>query len=138
MKVNRTGSPLSSGAESVDSVEAQELQKAVKSEKFAAALSQLEAQATAGAGQGASASASSSATRAMLEEIATGADLATNEGAAMAVRESARFMIRSRLSKKFGESEQAENIVENLSEYVASDPLLKLKLLTILQRLKAA
>lgn len=136
MKVNRTGSPLSSGAEPVDSVEAQELQKAVKSEKFAAALSQLEAQATTGAGGGAS--ATSSATRSMLEEIATGADLATNEGAAMAVRESAKFMIRSRLSKKFGESEQADNLIENLSEYVASDPLLKMKLLTILQRLKAA
>ena len=137
MKVNRTGSPLSSGAEPVDAAEAQELQKAVKSEKFAAALSQLEAQATAGAG-GSASSAASSATRAMLEEIATGADLATSEGAAMAVRESAKFMIRSRLSKKFSESEQADNLIENLSEYVASDPLLKMKLLTILQRLKAA
>ncbi|HWS52569.1 MAG TPA: hypothetical protein VN228_00470, partial [Pyrinomonadaceae bacterium] len=71
-----------------------------------------------------------------LEQIAQGADLQTSEGAATAVRESARLMIRSRLHEKFRQSEQGASLVEKMSEFVASDPLLNSKLLGILQRLK--
>ncbi len=130
MKVNRPGSPLSSGAEPLEPLDPKELQSAVRSERFAAALSNLEAQAGA---EGAS-----NPTRAALEEIARGSDLQTGEGAAEAVRESARFMIRSRLHERFRQSEQGEGLVEKLSEFVATDPLLNAKLLGILQRLKAA
>jgi hypothetical protein len=132
MKVNRPGSPLSSGAEQVESLDPQELQKAVKGERFAAALSQLEAQAAAG-GEGAQSPA-----RSALARIAQQSNLSTGEGAAEAVRESARFMIRSRLHEKFRQSEQGAGLVEKLSDMVASDPLLHTKLLNILQRLKAA
>lgn len=132
MKVNRPGSPLSSGAEPLDPLDPQELRSAVKSERFAAALSQLDAQAARG-GQGAQ-----NPTRAALEKIAQQANLSSGEGAATAVRESARFMLRSRLHEKFRQSEQGESLVEKLSEYVTSDPLLNAKLLGILQRLKAA
>lgn len=132
MKVNRPGSPLSSGAEPVDSLDPQELQKAVKSERFAAALSQLEAQAAEG-GAGAS-----SPMRSALARIARNSNLTTGEGAADAVRESARFMIRSRLHEKFRQSEQGTGLIEKLSDLVASDPLLQTKLLNILQRLKTA
>jgi hypothetical protein len=45
-------------------------------------------------------------------------------------------MIRSRLSKQFRETEEGERVIEGLSEYVASDPLLKSKLLTILHKVK--
>jgi gamma-glutamyl:cysteine ligase YbdK (ATP-grasp superfamily) len=135
MKVNRPGSPLSSGAEPLEPLDPQELRETVKGERFAAALSQLEAQATGAGGQTAG---TSSAARNALAQIAAEADLATNEGALTAVRSSARYMIRSRLNKKFSESEQADTLVEDLSEYVASDPLLKSKLLMILQRIKAA
>jgi len=55
-----------------------------------------------------------------------------------AVRESARYMIRSRLSKQYRETEEGERIIEGLSEYVAADPLLKSKLLSILQKVKPA
>ncbi len=130
MKVNRPGSPLSSGAEPLEPLDPKELQSAVRSERFAAALSNLEAQAGA---EGAS-----NPPRAALEEIARGSDLQTGEGAAEAVRESARFMIRSRLHERFRQSEQGEGLVEKLSEFVATDPLLNAKLLGILQRLKAA
>ena len=133
MKVNRPGSPLSSGAEPLDPLDPKELQSAVRSERFAAALSQLEAQAASGGASG-----TSSPARAALEQIAQGSDLQTGEGAATAVRESARFMIRSRLHEKFRQSEQGEGLVEKLSEFVASDPHLNTKLLNILQRLKAA
>ena len=132
MKVNRPGSPLSSGAEPLDPLDPKELQEAVKGERFAAALSQLDAQTTGGAGGAAN------PTRAALEEIAQGADLQTSGGAATAVRESARCMIRSRLHEKFRQSEQGATLVEKLSEFVASDPLLNAKLLGILQRLKSA
>ena len=132
MKVNRPGSPLSSGAEPLEPLDPQELKNAVKSERFAAALSQLESQPAEGAQP-----AGMSQARAALEQIAQGANLSSSEGAADAVRESARYMIRSRLHEKFRHTEQGSRLVENLSEYVATDPLLNTKLLSLLQRLKA-
>ena len=136
MKVNRPGSPLSSGAEPVEPLDPQELQNAVKGERFAAALTQLEAQAATSAAGGPSGAANPA--RTALEQIASNANLSSNEGVATAVRESARYLIRSRLHEKFRNTEQASTLVEKLSEYVATDPLLNSKLLFILQKLKAA
>jgi hypothetical protein len=133
MKVKGPGSPLSSGAEPLEPLDPKELQKALKGERFSAALSQLEAQASAGHTEGAG-----NPTRAALEKIARDANLSTGEGATSAVRESARFMIRTRLHEKFLQSDEGDNLVEGLSEFVTSDPLLKAKLLGILQRLKTA
>ncbi|HEX8294071.1 MAG TPA: hypothetical protein VF570_20120 [Pyrinomonadaceae bacterium] len=132
MKVNRPGSPLSSGAEPVEQLDPQELQAQLKSERFNAALAQLEAQAAGGKGS------ALSPTRAALAQIADAANLSSSEGAAAAVRESARFMVRSRLNEKFRDSEQGSTLVERLSEFVASDPLLHSKLLGILQKVKTA
>ena len=132
MKVNRPGSPLSSGAEPLDPLDAHEMQKALKSERFGAALSQLDAQASGATGGG------SGPTRAALAQIADSSNLSSSEGAAAAVRESARFMVRSRLSEKFRDTEQGSTLVERLSEFVASDPLLHSKLLGILQKVKTA
>ena len=131
MKVNRPASPLSGGAEPLEPLDPKELQNAVKSERFAAALSQLEAQAAGGGREAAN------PTRAALEQIAQGANLSNNEGAATAVRESARYMVRSRLHERFRKSDQGRRLVDNLSEFVTSDPLLNAKLLSILQRIKA-
>jgi hypothetical protein len=130
MKVNRPGSPLSSGAEPIEQLDAQELQKALKGERFNAALAQLEAQAAGGTAE------TSTPTRAALAQIADSANLSSSEGAATAVRESARFMVRSRLNEKFRDTEQGSTLVERLSEFVASDPLLHSKLLGILQKVK--
>lgn len=130
MKINRPGSPLSSGAEPLDPLDPKELQESVRGERFAAALSNLEAQSAGGAG------GAENPVRAALEEIANTANLSSGEGAATAVRESARHMIRSRLSERFKESEQAEQLIEKLTEFVAADPLLNSKLLGILQKLK--
>jgi hypothetical protein len=47
-------------------------------------------------------------------------------------------MIRSRLGRQYRESEEGERVIEGLSEYVAADPLLKSKLLSILQKVKPA
>ena len=130
MKVNRPGSPLSSGAEPVETPEARELQNALKTERFNAALAQLEAQA-AGATEG-----TQSPVRAALAQIADASNLSSSEGAAAAVRESARFMVRSRLNEKFRDTEQGSTLVERLSEFAASDPLLRSKLLDILHKVK--
>jgi hypothetical protein len=132
MKVNRPGSPLSSGAEPIEQLDSQELQSQLKSERFNAALAQLEAQAAGGTGS------ASTPTRAALAQIADASNLSSSEGAAAAVRESARFMVRSRLNEKFRNSEQGSTLVERLSEFVASDPLLHSKLLGILQKVKTA
>jgi hypothetical protein len=131
MKVKGPTSPLSGGAEALESLNpAEARQRSAIGEKFAAALSQLEAQ---GAGEQSAAGASRSA----LAEIAGGADLGSPEGAASAVRESARYMIRSRLHEDFRDTEQGARMVTELSDYVASDPQIKAKLLSILQRIKA-
>jgi len=131
MKVNRPGSPLSSGAEPVEGPDPQELQSQLKAERFNAALAQLEAQAAGGTG-------GASPTRAALAQIADSANLSSSEGAAAAVRASARFMVRSRLNEKFRDSEQGSTLVERVSEFVASDPLLHSRMLGILQRVKTA
>jgi hypothetical protein len=134
MKIKGPGSPLSGGAEPLESLDPRDLRKAVESERFANALSQLEGQAaTSSTGQTGGAT---NATRAALAEIAGASNLASSEGAATAVRESARHMIRTRLSEKYRDTEQGQKLINDLGEYVASDPLLKLKLLNILRKIQ--
>ena len=128
MKI-KGGSPLSGGAEQLESLDPRDLRK-VEGDRFAAALSQLEGQ---GAGQTGEAM---SATRAALSEIANSSNLASSEGAASAVRESARYMIKSRLGEKYRETEQGQRLVKDLGAYVASEPLLKSKLLSILKQMQ--
>lgn len=136
MKIKGPTSPLSGGAEPLEPLDPHEIQrKSAGAERFASTLSQLEGQAGAsGAGQS---SEAAQATRAALAQIAGSANLASGEGAATAVRESARHIIRSRLSDKYRDTEQGERLTTDLSEFVASDPLLKNKLLSILRRIQS-
>jgi hypothetical protein len=135
MKINRPGDPISGSTEPLDP---RDLQNLVKGERFEAVLSELEGATgatdtpqTAGGNQ-------ASDTRAALAQIANGADL-TNAGQSLAaVQESARYMIRSRLGKQYRETREAKRLIDGLSDYVSSDPLLKSKLLSILQKLKTA
>lgn len=141
MKVNRPGSPLGGGTEPLEPLDPRDLQRAVKGERFAAVLNDLEAQAGAGGagdvgGSGAATNAGS-ATRSALEEIAKSTNLISPEEVAGAVRRSAALMVRSRLKNEFLESDEGSRLVEEMSEYVASDPLLRGKLLAILQKIKA-
>lgn len=135
MKINRPGDPLTG---STDPLEPRDLQNVVKGERFEAVLSELESQAGTTAGNTVDNSQAMSATRAALTSIAKEADLANANQALAAVRESARFMIGSRLSEQYRMTEEGERLIEGLSEYVASDPLLKSKILSILQKVKAA
>jgi hypothetical protein len=131
MKIKGATSPLSSGAEPLEPLNPRELQKSAIGDKFAAALAQLEAPANAQEQPN-----GVSATRTALARIAHDADLGSNEGAAAAVRQSAQHMIRSRLHEKFRDTEQGAHMIAELSEYVAGDPLIKSKLLSILERIK--
>jgi hypothetical protein len=135
MKVNRTGNPLTDAAEPLDP---RDLQNLVKGERFEAVLSELEGQASPGLANTVDNAAAMSSTRAALAQIANGADLANAGQSLSAVRESARYMISSRLSKQYRKTEEGERIIEGLSEYVSSDPLLKSKILAILQKVKSA
>ncbi len=124
MKINKSKSPFVSGADAPDE---KDIAKAVKGEKFASALSALES-ATADAG-------ASSATRAGLNEIAVQYDLSNEENRQAALEESAEFLVKSRLSDEYKKSEK---VIKDLSKYVAEDPFLKSKLLSVLQKLQDA
>ncbi|MGI8788218.1 MAG: hypothetical protein ACR2HG_10705 [Pyrinomonadaceae bacterium] len=121
MKVNKPKSPFVSGTDTPDE---KDIAKAVKGEKFAETLSALES-ATAG-------TAASNAARASLAEIAAQYDLSNEENRQSALRESAEFLVKSRLGKEYKKSEK---IIKDLSRYVADDPFLKARLLSVLQKL---
>ncbi|HEX8284512.1 MAG TPA: hypothetical protein VF588_14195 [Pyrinomonadaceae bacterium] len=119
----------------MDPLDPRDLQKAVRGKDFAQALTRLEQQATAADVE--QTGGTRNATRSALEQIAGEADLSSDEDATRAVRESARFLIHSRIGPEHGESEQGASLVEGLAEYASNDPFLKTKLLNILKRLKA-
>lgn len=122
MKINKSKSPFVSGADAPDE---KDIAKAVKGEKFASALSALDSTAAA--------DGAASATRSALGEIAVQYDLSNEENRQAAVEESAEFLIKSRLGDEFNKSEK---VVSDLRKYVAEDPFLKSKLLSVLQKLR--
>lgn len=134
MSVKKTGSPLSSGSEALEPLGAKdELRRGGKVEKnFEAALAEVAGQIEQ---TGASGEASGPA-RGALSRIASGSDLNTPEGAMQAVRESARFLVNSRLNEELRDSSQGKKMTDDLSEYIARDPFMHRKILNILHRLK--
>jgi len=134
MSVKKTSSPLSSGAEPLEPLSAKdELRRGAKVEKnFEAALAEVAGQIEQAGGSG----QASSPARGALSEIASGSDLNTPEGAMQAVRESARFLVNSRLNEELRDSSQGKKMTDDLSEYIAKDPFMHRKILSILHRLK--
>ncbi len=126
MKINKSKSPFVSGADAPDE---KEIAKAVKGDKFSETLDAL-------AAGNASADAETNATRATLAQIAVKSNLDNEGEAKSALRESAEILVKSRLSKKFRDSEQSEKAVSELSDFVADDPLLKSKMLSVLKKLR--
>lgn len=121
MKINKSKSPFVGGADAPDE---KDIAKAVKGEKFASALSSLEAAADAGA---------PNATRSALNDIAVQYDLSNEENRQAAIEESAEFLVKSRLGD---EHKKSEKVIKDLSKFVADDPFLKSKLLSVLQKLR--
>ena len=134
MKIKRPESPFQASTEPIDQ-QGPEISKLARGD-FAEALSQLES-AVDDSQAGAAVSGSQVKIRSALLEIANSANLMDSEQAAYAVRQSARYMVGSRLSEKYRGSAQGQNLIESVSGYVADDPLLKSKLLTILKRVKS-
>jgi len=134
MAIKKTGSPLSSGAESLDPLGGKdELQRGGKVDKnFEAALAEVSGQIE----QAGASEKSDSPTRSAFKQIASNANLDSPEGAMSAVRESARFLVSSRLKDGMRDSEQGKKISEDLSNYISKDPFMHRKILGILQRLK--
>jgi hypothetical protein len=134
MAIKKTGSPLSSGAESLDPLGGKEpLRGGGKVDKsFETALAEVAGQIDQAAG----AEKSESPVRSAFQEIASSANLDSPEGAMSAVKESARFLVESRLKDDMRDSEQGKKISDDLSNYISRDPFMHRKILGILQRLK--
>jgi hypothetical protein len=137
MKVKRPDSPFQASTEPLDQQQPSDPLKVAKGD-FADTLSQLETAVVASnpAQRSMPGSEPQSQMKAALLEIARRANLTNADEAASAVRESAEVMIRSRLTETSRDSAQGEKLVATLGEYVATDPLLKPKLLSILKRMK--
>lgn len=130
MKIKGASSPFSGSADASEPLDPREqLRGVVKAERFAAALSNLEAQAAAATG-------TPSAAHATLRNIARNADLSSPDEAIKAVRESAQFIVESRLDERSRETDEGKQAVAEISEFVAADPSLRSKLLSILNRVK--
>lgn len=133
MSVKKTGSPLSSGAESIDPLGGKdELQSGKIEKNFETALAELAGQV----GQTGSSEKPENPTRLAFQEIAAGSNLDSPEGAMSAVRESAEILVNSSLGEDLRNSAQGKKITEDLSNYISRDPLMHRKILDILQRLK--
>ena len=137
MKIKGPESPFQASTEPLDQQQQAEQLKVARGD-FADALSQLETAVEASKPDGRTVPSSEtfSETKAALREIAINANLSNAEEAATAVRASAEFMIRSRLADKTRDSAQGQKLIASLGEYVATDPLLRPKLLSILKRIK--
>lgn len=133
MSVKRPGSALSSGAESLEPIDSKDLRKSVTGGQFA---SQLDALETAAASGGDGAEGTESASMQSLRQIASNTDLSSDGQVQAAIRESACLLINSRINEKFRKQEKVAGMVEELSDFVADDPFLGMKLKKILERLK--
>ena len=122
MKVNKPISPFAGGA---DAPTDKDIARAINGDKFAETLAALENAA------GAPDSAPDAA-RAALTEIARQYDLFDEKGQQQAIAESADFLVKSRLNEK---QKKIEKGVQDLTKYVAEDPFLKNKLLSVLKKL---
>lgn len=134
MSVKKTSSPLSSGAEPLEPLSRKDdARRSGQVEKnFEAALAEVAGQID----QTGESGGANSPARSALSQIASGSDLNTPEGAMQAVRESARFLVTSRLNDELRDSAQGKKMTDDLSEYIAKDPFMHRKILSILHRLK--
>lgn len=134
MAIKKTGSPLSSGAESIEPLGGKEdVRGAGKTERtFESALADVAGEIER-AGSGAEAE---SPTRSAFKEIAANSNLDSAEGAMSAVQDSARFLVGSRLREDMRDSEEGKKVTDDLSSYISKDPFMHKKILGILQRLK--
>lgn len=133
MSIKKTSLPPSNGADSINRLSSKEEIKDGKIEKtFEAALAEV-----AGQIEGASVSSNiNSQTHIALRQIASSLNLNSSDEAMSAVRQSAHFIVNSRLEEKLRETDQGKKITDDLTEFISNDPLIYRKILGILKSLK--
>lgn len=135
MSVKKTDSTSrSGGAERLDSLEGKK--EVHGGEKVAKTFESALVEAASQIEQAENIANTDGVTKTAFTEIAGNANLDTPEGALFAVRQSAGFLVKSRLNKDLRDSEQGQKITDELSDYIAKDPFLHRKILGILQKLK--
>lgn len=133
MSVKKTSSPLSSGAEAIDQLGAkEELQRGKVEKNFEAALAEVAGQIEKTSGN----EKTNNPTQIALRQIALNLNFDSPEEAMSAVRESAHFIVNSRLDEVFRDSEQGKKVSADLSDYISNDPFMYRKILGVLQRLR--
>lgn len=134
MSIKKTSSPLSSGSEALEPLGAKENPRggAKVDKSFEATLSEVAGEIE----QAADSAETDSPTRSVFQQIAAGTNLDSPEDALSAVRESAHFLVNSRLKDNLRDSAHGKKLSDELSEYIAKDPFLHRKILGVLQRLK--
>lgn len=133
MSIKKINSPLSSGAEEIERLGAKEKLHQGKVEKnFEATLAEVTGQIEQTDGI----EKTNNPTQIALRQIALNLNVGSPESAKSAVRESAHFIVNSRLDENFRNSEQGKKVSADLSDYISNDPFLYQKILSVLQRLK--
>jgi hypothetical protein len=73
-----------------------------------------------------------------LEKIAHSANLSNQEEATAAIRKAASVMVRRRLKDEVKDTYLGKHLIKGLSDFIATDPMLQTKLLSILTQLQTA
>ena len=133
MAIKKTDLPLTGGAQPLDNLGNSERVEGGRVEKsFETTLAEVAGQIEQAAGS----EKAESAVRTAFQQIALNTNLDSPEGAMTAVRESARFLVTSRLNDGLRDTEQGRKISEDLSNFISRDPFMHRKILGILQQLK--
>lgn len=133
MSIKKTSSPISHKTDSIDQVGAKVVINEAKVERsFEAALAEVAGQIE----KTGNTEKTENSAQVVLRQIAENLNLDSPDEAMSAVRESANFIVNSRLEEKFRDTEQGKKITSDLSEYISNDPFLYRKILGVLQKLK--
>lgn len=131
MSVKRPEGSSGANVESLNAFKSQDVQKAKLSEQLAEHLDSL-----GSAGSTPTQNAPENKTLQALQNIAANADLSTAQQAQAAVHQSAQMLVKSRINEEFREQQRVADMIDEVSDFVATDPLLQGKLLKVLRRLK--
>lgn len=133
MSIKKISSPISGGADAVEQTGAKEVLNDGKVEKsFEAALAEVAGQIE----KTGTTEKTENPAQIVLRQIAENLNLDSPDEVMSAVRESANFIVNSRLEEKFRDTEQGKKITSDLSEYISNDPFMYRKILGVLQKLK--
>jgi hypothetical protein len=130
MKIRKPGDPFGN----IDPLDPKDPQNKVKVDK--AFLSHIEESLGVDQSSESGSTQMPKGLRTDLERIASSVNLNDPEQSSTAILASAKLLVHSRLGKKDKDTKRSARIVDTLSEYVAADPFMSNKILSILRKLK--